>query len=94
MADDALYVTGVGMVSPIGLTAASSCAAARAGITRIRDVEGVYAIDPISQRAEPVTAHFVKGVTDGFSGLGRLARLGEAALRDLLITMPSIDERR
>lgn len=94
MADDVLYVTSVGMVSPIGLTAAASCAAARAGITRIRDVEGVYAIDPISQRAEPVTAHFIKGVTDGFTGLGRLARLGEAALRDLLSTMPAIDERR
>ena len=37
-----LVVTGAGLCSPVGLTAASTCAALRAGIARIGEVRTAY----------------------------------------------------
>jgi 3-oxoacyl-[acyl-carrier-protein] synthase-1 len=82
------------MVTALGYTAAASCAAARAGILRLRELEGAAVRDPATGESEAVTGHFVRGYTDGFVGLGRLARLGTGALTDLIETSPAIDWRR
>ncbi len=80
---EALAVTGIGMVSSLGDEVVTSCAAARAGVTRTRGLEGWRVLDPEEGEGTPAIGHAVAGL-DGFSGLGRLACLGAAALHDLL----------
>jgi hypothetical protein len=41
-------------------------------------------VDPDSGEMEPAVGHAGVGLTDGFSGLGRLVRLGLAGLQDLI----------
>jgi len=76
-------VRAMGMASPLGRTAAGACAAARAGISRIGPADGLKVDDPELGEV-PVAGHVASHVTRGFEGVGRLARLAAAALRDLL----------
>jgi 3-oxoacyl-[acyl-carrier-protein] synthase-1 len=80
---DGIVLSGLGMVSPIGHDAVTSCASARAGLTRIGELPGMQLVDPDSGETEPAVGHAV-WLTDGFSGLGRLVRLGLAGLQDLI----------
>ncbi len=80
---DAIAVTALGMVSALGRDVVTSCAAARAGLRRMTELEGLEVMAPGSDDAQPVTGHPAAGYTDGFGGLGRLARLGAGALADL-----------
>ncbi len=79
----ALAVTALGAVSPLGWDATSSCAAVRAGLVRISPLDDYTARDPDTGNAEMVLGHTVSGCTEGFTGSGRLLRLGVAALSDL-----------
>lgn len=79
-----IVITGIGMVSALGHDAVTSCAAARAGLSRLRPVDGPLLVDPESGELDKPSGHTVSGVTDGFWKLGRLLRLGTAALLDLL----------
>jgi 3-oxoacyl-[acyl-carrier-protein] synthase-1 len=79
-----LCVTGLGMVSSLGHDVATSCAAARAGITRVNELDGLQLLDPDTAGVERAKGHAVFGATYGYDGLGRLVRLGQAGLRDLL----------
>lgn len=79
----ALAVTAIGVVSPLGWDAVSSCAAARAGLLRISPLEDCIGRNPDTGDAEPLLGHTVVGCTEGFTGPGRLIRLGVAALSDL-----------
>ncbi|MDY7230922.1 hypothetical protein [Hyalangium rubrum] len=81
---NALAVTGLGMVSSLGWDAVSSCAAARAGVLRLSPIDGYFGRDPDTGDAEPILGHTVANCTEGFTGLGRITRLGVAALEDLL----------
>lgn len=76
-------ITAVGMVSSLALGVVASCAAASAGLTHATELEGCEALDPSDGQSHPVRGHSITGLTEGFAGLGRLARLGEAALGDL-----------
>ncbi len=76
-------ITAIGMVSSLGLSAVSACAAARAGLSASSPLE-YEVIDQESAEAIPVQGHVVRGFTDGFSGTGRLVRLAAEALADLL----------
>jgi len=78
-----VVVTGLGMVSSLGCDVITSCAAARGGITRITEMK-FSALDEGSGEMVPVKGHVIKGIVEGFEGLGRLIRLGAIALRDLL----------
>ena len=71
------------MVSSLGCDVITSCAAARGGITRITEMK-FSALDEGSGEMVPVKGHVIKGIVEGFEGLGRLIRLGAIALRDLL----------
>ncbi|MFP2924794.1 TIGR02270 family protein [Pyxidicoccus sp. 3LG] len=78
-----LTVTGLGMVSAIGDGVVTSCAASRAGLVRISPLEDVQVWDSADQQLEPSRGHRIPWVTEGFSGLGRLAALATQALVEL-----------
>src|SRR5689334_16222073 len=82
------------MVSSLGYSVAASCAASRAGILRISELEECRVWDDESGRSEPARGHMIPSVTGGFTGLGRLAALGSAALKDLGSAMAWSDNPR
>ncbi|WNZ62051.1 hypothetical protein QEG98_40575 [Myxococcus sp. MxC21-1] len=79
-------ITAIGAVTSVGRSAASSCAAIRAGISRPRRVSHFQVLDPETQDTLPLTAHPVQGYTDGFVGMGRWLRLARGCLREVLET--------
>jgi 3-oxoacyl-[acyl-carrier-protein] synthase-1 len=72
------------MATPVGLTAAQSCAAVRAGISAIEDLD--FTLENEQLQTEAIAGCAVRGVSDGYVGLGRAARLATAALKDLAIS--------
>ncbi len=83
MREDDIVVTGLGAASSLhGVVTA--CAAARAGLARPRAIDGFSVVD--EDTAEPAeTSGFPHPFcTEGFQGAARRARLGIAALEDLL----------
>lgn len=83
LAPDELVITVVGMVSSLGYGVVQSCAAARSGLTRWAELD-VDAMDDDELRSVPLQGHAIQGLTEGFAGLGRFLRLGDAALADML----------
>ncbi len=82
-ATETLAVTGLGMVSCLGHGVVASCAASRAGISRISALDDSPPLwDEEQREVVPVCGHTVPCFTRGFSGLGRLVSLGAAALKD------------
>ena len=78
-----LAITGVGMVSALGDNVVASCAASRAGMSRISSIEEVQVWDPVSRKLESARGATIPWLTGGFSGHGRLAALAAEALLDL-----------
>lgn len=80
---DAAVFTHVALVTSLGHDAATTAAAARAGIVRASTLP--YLVDNVeTKEPEPVTGHAVSGLAVGFEGRARLLRLAELALDDLL----------
>jgi len=79
-----IVISGFGMVTSLGGDAASSCAAARAGISRARELGIIKVRREEDGKMEEVVGHSAAGLTDGFEADGRLIVLGWNALRDLL----------
>ena len=90
----ALAVQAVGMVSPLGDDVVMSCASSRAGITRITALDAIEVWDPDEGKMQPASGYFIPGLTEGFTGFGRLVRLGVAGLKDLLGRTHVSDWRR
>ena len=84
---DTIVVTGLGMVSPIGFDVITSCASARAGIVRASALDYFSTFDAEEASLETVIGQSLQGFSTGFVGLGRLIRLGSAALSDLFSYM-------
>ena len=86
----ALAITTLGMVTSLGGDAFTSCAAARAGLTRsselkVLDFHGEELFGRETLDGPPtVFGHTVRDVADGFSGVARALLLGRAAIHDLL----------
>jgi 3-oxoacyl-[acyl-carrier-protein] synthase-1 len=90
-----VVVTGVGCVSPVGWTAAQSCAAIRAGITRLgeypaygclpEDTDSPEAEAEQDEEGEPLRAGWVPGLDPELQGRERLVRLSLLALQRLLL---------
>ncbi|GAA5182360.1 hypothetical protein GCM10025771_31470 [Niveibacterium umoris] len=78
-------VLAYGMVTALGGDAATSCAAARAGLVRSRTLEHFRMRSAVSGEEEPVIGHPVVLLTQGFEGNARLLRLLHGALSDLAI---------
>jgi 3-oxoacyl-[acyl-carrier-protein] synthase I len=81
--DEPIVITAQGMVSSLGLDAATSCAAARAGLRRAQQLDCLHFASLDGRSVEPAVGHTVPFVTHGFEGAARLAQLAGAALRDL-----------
>ena len=83
----------MGMVSSLGPDALTSCAAFRAGLVRLRPLE-VQLRDDDLMECVPLVGHATFGIAEGYTGLGRIARLGLAALKDLLRSTGRLDWSR
>ncbi|RYZ43755.1 MAG: TIGR02270 family protein [Myxococcaceae bacterium] len=81
---EGLAVTSMGLVSALGEDASGSCAAGRAALLRIQELEEAYVFDPTTREETPAYGHSVPWVTRGSTGLGRLVALGASGLRSLL----------
>ncbi len=73
----AIYVRAAGMACPVGLTAATACAAMRAGISRFGETE--Y----LGNDGQPVVASFLSRLGSDLSRRERWMKLLAYALRDL-----------
>jgi 3-oxoacyl-[acyl-carrier-protein] synthase-1 len=83
-----LAVSGIGMLSSLGLDAATSCASARAGLSRAAPLDAFQLYSDADWGNVGVTGHAAREYTRGFEGFGKLVRLGSGALADLLRTTP------
>ena len=79
--------TSIGLVTSLGHDAVTVAAAARAGIVRPAPLL-VWVDNAETDDPEPVVGHPVDELADGFDGMGRLLRLAELGLMDLLTTTP------
>lgn len=74
-------VTGLGMVTPVGLTAPASLASLRARISRIGDLPS-FQVPNASGEMQPATGAEVPIIPGNRQGPARLIRLAECALRE------------
>ena len=79
-----LAVTGSGVICSVGRNSGDSCASIRAGIVRSQEIGYFDLSDPETQEPLPLVGHPVRGVTEGFSDVGRWMRLAERCLIELL----------
>jgi 3-oxoacyl-[acyl-carrier-protein] synthase-1 len=79
-----LAVSGIGMVSSLGLDAPTGCAAARAGLSRAAPLDAFALYSEAEWGNVGVVGHAAREFTRGFEGFGKLVRLGSGALSDLL----------
>ena len=77
-------ITGVGMATALAPTLRDSCAAFRAGITRISELDTVTPDYDESLGEEPVIACRARYLAEGYCSGAKVVLLGELALRDLL----------
>lgn len=88
MRDHRLAITGVGLVTPVGLSAPASCAAMRAGISRLALLDDHYdpiRLEPEWDPPEPATGAFVGPLgLEGLSHHQRLLRMMRRALEELI----------
>jgi len=71
------------MVSALGLDAGTSCAAARAGLTRISELDCLSVFDEQSDELVPLVGHQVPYLSPGLFGFARLLQLALAAAEDM-----------
>ncbi len=87
-----LAVTGMGLVTPVGLRADASCAALRAGVSRLASLPGLD-IRKGEEEYGPVTGATVPGLTDGLLGVERLLAMMQPAFEEA-IRDAGVEERR
>lgn len=78
-----LAVTGIGLVSPVGLTAQAALAALRAGVSRLEAIPGT-SIASSDFETEPIRGAQVPALTDGLMGQARNAAMLKPALCECL----------
>ena len=76
------------LVTSLGGDAATSCAAARAGLVRTHVIEGLRFISSVDGEPTPVIVHAAPLITHGFEGTARLERLLASALTELKPLLP------
>lgn len=77
-----IAITGIGMVSSLGLNAVTSCAAGRAGITRAMELD-FHVLNTDTNDLESVIGHAIPTVTGGYEGQGKILRISQLAFDDL-----------
>ena len=84
MKSNAIAITGLGMLCAIGRNVVTSCASARAGITRESELTVANFTSDQLWGNEPVVGHTAVSIAQGFTGLGKVISLGSLALQDLM----------
>ena len=77
------FLSAFGMVTSVGHTADTACAAIRAGISRPRELASFTVLDELGA-GTPLFGHPVHGFSEGFRAIGRWTRLAAGALSDLM----------
>ncbi|XXY51487.1 hypothetical protein WME91_10125 [Sorangium sp. So ce269] len=85
-----IVVTGMGMVSSLGLDVVTACAAARAGLVLTEELDYYGVRSPDDGKVSGLLACPVRDLSRGFEGAARLQRLLEGALLDLLRQAPDL----
>lgn len=82
------------MITALGCDASTSCASARAGISRTQATENLCFISSVDGEPAPVIVHGIPLITRGFEAAARSERLLTNALTDLrpLIKKSMVDE--
>jgi 3-oxoacyl-[acyl-carrier-protein] synthase-1 len=78
-----LAITGLGLVTSVGHDVVTATGAIRCGMTRPWIVDFEVPADEGNANTS-LTAHPIRGITDGFQGIGRYLRMGTHAVEDLL----------
>jgi 3-oxoacyl-[acyl-carrier-protein] synthase-1 len=94
--NNAIVITGIGMVSSLGHDVVSSCAAYRAGLSRTRELDSYQVFNEEEREFHNLLVHQIPIITNGFEGFARLLRIGWAALEDLFVhnNIRVLDHRR
>lgn len=90
--DSGVVVTSIGMVTALGHWAEASCAAIRAGISRLSELVEEAEEDEVDEEPEALEVEGqgvvlgcpAHGLTDGYLGLGRWTRMAALAVEDLV----------
>jgi 3-oxoacyl-(acyl-carrier-protein) synthase len=78
-------ITGIGLVSALGLDSSTSLAAARAGLSRAAVLRTVNPASEDFLQGSPVVGHTLpSGIGEGFVGAAKALVMGRAAIEDLL----------
>lgn len=88
MSTPPVAITGIGLVSALGLDAVIACAAARAGLNRLRALDVLQWSAAEAFGGEPVAGHAVPLVASGFVGFAKTLALAHHALADLFARTP------
>ncbi|NMO13557.1 hypothetical protein HPC49_00505 [Pyxidicoccus fallax] len=83
--EEAVPLTGIGMMTSVGFGAYPACAALRAGIVRMVELDASQKAAGHPDWKPPLVGSPMKGLTDGYFGLGRWTRMAVDALRDLMV---------
>jgi hypothetical protein len=81
--EDVICITALGLATAVAPTLLDSCAAARAGITRMADLKILSLAEDESLGQEPIAGCQARYIAPGFVGVARALLLGETALADL-----------
>jgi 3-oxoacyl-[acyl-carrier-protein] synthase-1 len=78
-----LSITGIGLVTPVGLSAPAALAALRAGVSRLEELPGVE-IEKAKDEFAPALGAVVPTIPAGRRGVARLLRMAAPALLEAL----------
>jgi 3-oxoacyl-[acyl-carrier-protein] synthase I len=90
-----LVVSAIGMISSLGYDLQTSCAAIRAGLSRAQPVTHFHDFDEEEHETIALTGHAIRGITDGFTSVGRWLQLVRYAFEDMVRqgNLPSHEDR-
>ncbi|MFY2557357.1 hypothetical protein ACN469_07020 [Corallococcus terminator] len=79
-----LAITGLGILSTLGEDVVTACAALRCGLARPAPLSFEVFSEDEEEGTTRVMGHPLKGIADGYEGLGLYTRLAAQALQDLV----------
>ncbi|MCC6418739.1 MAG: hypothetical protein IT429_10930 [Gemmataceae bacterium] len=85
---DLICITGLGMATALGCEAPNACAAARAGLVRLRELTILNFQADAIWGGGPVKGHTVPLGAEGSVGVAKALALGRLALADLTARLP------
>ena len=80
---DDIGITALGLVSPVGYGAEVACASARAGLTRLSEIDLLNPAGMAPLGEGPAVGHCIRQIGHGFSGYAKSLLLAEHALSEV-----------